>query len=155
MKYLVVYYSRTGNNKTIGDAIAQSLSADVDRIIDKKKRKGFLNWLQAGRDSMGEKLTEIEFEKNPQDYDTIVIGSPIWAGRLIPPLRTYLNSVNLKGKRVAFYICSLSEGHTEIFPQLKSMTNESEHVGTFGITEKRFKEGDYTSDLEAFIAQIK
>ena len=36
MKYLVVYYSRTGNNKTIGDTIAQSLSADVDVIIDKK-----------------------------------------------------------------------------------------------------------------------
>ena len=155
MKYLVVYYSRTGNNKTIGDAIAQALSADIDVIIDKKKRKGFLNWLRAGRDSIGEKLTEIEFEKDPQDYDTIVIGSPIWAGRLIPPLRTYLNSVNLKGKRVAFYICSQSEGYREIFPQLKAMTHESELVGTFGITEKRFKEGDYNSDLEAFRAQIK
>ncbi len=35
------------------------------------------------------------------------------------------------------------------------MTPESEHVGTFGITEKRFKEGDYEGELEAFIAQIR
>ena len=155
MKYLVVYYSRTGNNKTIGNAIAKALSADIDQIIDKKKRKGFINWLRAGRDSMGEKLTEIEFEKNPQDYDTIIIGSPIWAGRMIPPLRTYMNSIDLKGKRVAFFICSLSEAYLEIFPQLKEMTPESEHIGTFGITQKRFKEEDYEGELEAFIAQIK
>ena len=155
MKYLVAYYSRTGNNKSIGEAIAQALSADIDEIIDKKKRKGILNWIRAGRDSMEEKLTEIEFEKNPQNYDTIIIGAPIWAGRPIPPLRTYLNSVDLKGKRVAFYICSKSEGYVEMFPQFKAMTPESEHIATFGITEKRFKEEDYQSEFDAFIAQIK
>jgi hypothetical protein len=35
------------------------------------------------------------------------------------------------------------------------MTPESDHIGTFGITEKRFKEGGYESELEDFIAQIK
>ncbi len=118
MKYLVVYFSRTGNNKTIGNAIAKALSADIDEIFDKKKRKGFINWLRAGRDSIGEKLTEIEFEKDPQDYDAIIIGFPIWAGRIIPPLRTYMNSIDLKGKRVAFFICSQSEGYKKVFPQL-------------------------------------
>jgi flavodoxin len=155
MKYLVVYYSRTGNNKTIGNVIAKALSADIDVILDKKKRKGFINWLRAGRDSRGKKLTEIEFEKNPQDYDTIIIGSPIWAGKMIPPLRTYMNSIDLKGKRVAFFICALTEGYLEIFPQLKALTPESEHIGTFGITQKRFKEGDYESELEAFIELIR
>ena len=63
MKYLIAYYSRTGNNKAIGEAIAHALSADIDEIIDKKNRKGKLNWIRAGRDSMAEKLTEIEFQK--------------------------------------------------------------------------------------------
>jgi hypothetical protein len=66
-----------------------------------------------------------------------------------------LNSVNLKGKRVAFYICSKGEGYAKIFPQLVAMTPGSDHVGTFGITEKRFKEGGYESELEAFIEQIR
>ncbi|MHA2086528.1 MAG: flavodoxin family protein [Candidatus Thorarchaeota archaeon] len=92
MTYLVVYYSRTGNNRTIAEAIADTLSADIDEIIDKKKRQGRLNWLRAGGDSRGGKLTEIEYEKNPQDYDTIIIGAPIWAWNPIPPLRTYLLS---------------------------------------------------------------
>jgi flavodoxin len=154
MKYLVAYYSRTGNNKTIGHAIAQALTADIDEIIDKKNRKGMLNWIRAGRDSMAEKLTKIEFQKNPQDYETIIIGAPIWAGKPIPPLRTYLKEVDLKGKRVAFYICSGGEAYMEMFPLLKEMTPNCEHIATFGITEKCFKAGDYQNDLDAFIKQI-
>ncbi|TFH04736.1 MAG: flavodoxin, partial [Candidatus Thorarchaeota archaeon] len=71
MTYLVVYYSRTGNNRTIAETIAKSLSADIDEIIDKKNRQGRLNWLLAGKDSRSGNLTKIEFQKNPQDYDTI------------------------------------------------------------------------------------
>ena len=155
MALLVVYYSRTGNNRTIAEAIAKALSADIDEIVDKKDRKGRLNWLRAGRDSREGKLTEIEYKKNPQDYDTIIIGAPIWAWNPIPPLRTYLQEVDLKGKRVAFFICSKTKAYKDIFSQLASMTPNSEHVGTFGITEKRFKNNDYSADLEAFIEKVK
>ena len=155
MTYLVVYYSRTGNNRTIAKQIAQALSADIDEIIDKKNRQGKLNWLLAGRDSRARKLTEIEYQKNPQDYDTIIVGSPIWAWNPIPPLRTYLQQVDLKGKRVAFFICSKSEAYNNIFPQLVEMTPVSEHIGNFGILESRFKDEAYGSDLDAFIEKIK
>lgn len=155
MTYLVVYYSRTGNNRTIAETITKSLSADIDEIIDKKNRQGRLNWLLAGKDSRSGKLTEIEYQKNPQDYDTIIIGAPIWAWNPIPPLRTYLQQVDLKGKRVAFFICSKSDAYIKIFPQLVEMAPDSEHVGTFGILEDRFKNEDYSADLQAFIEKIK
>lgn len=155
MTYLVVYYSRTGNNRTIAKAIASKLSADIDEIIDKKNRQGRLNWLLAGRDSRAGKLTEIGYQKNPQDYDTIIIGSPIWAWNPIPPLRTYLKEVDLTGKRVAFFICSKSDTYIKMFPQLAEMIPDSAIVGTFGIQEERFMNEDYSEDLEAFIEKIK
>jgi flavodoxin len=155
MRYLVVYYSRTGNNRTIAESIASKLSADIDEIVDKKNRQGRLNWLKAGRDSRAGNLTEITYQKNPQDYDTIILGAPIWAFRPIPPLRTYLQEVDLKGKRLAFFICSQSEAYIKMFQTLAEMTPDSEHVGNFGIQEKRFKNEDYSTDLEAFIERIK
>ncbi len=155
MNYLVVYYSRTGNNRTIAESIASRLSADVDEIIDRKNRKGKLNWLLAGRDSRAKKLTEIEYKKNPQEYDTIIIGAPIWAWNPIPPLRTYLQEVDLRGKRVAFFICSKTDAYNNMFQTLAEMTPDSEHVGNFGIQETRFKNEDYTADLEAFIDKIR
>ena len=155
MTYLVVYYSRTGNNRTIAESIAKRLSADIDEIIDKKNRQGRLNWLLAGKDSRSGKLTKIEFQKNPQDYDTITIGFPIWAWSPIPPLRTYLQEVDLKGKRVAFFICSQTDAYINMFDTLAEMTPDSDHIGNFGIQEKRFKNEDYSADLEAFIEKIK
>jgi flavodoxin len=155
MTCLVVYYSRTGNNRTIAESIASRISADIDEIVDKKNRQGRLNWLLAGRDSRAGKLTEIEYQKNPQDYDTIIIGAPIWAWNPIPPLRTYLKEVDLKGKRVSFFICSQTEAYKDMFSRLAEMTPDSEHIANFGIQEKRFKNEDYSADLEAFIEKIK
>ena len=76
MKTLVVFYSRTGNNKKIAEELAKATKADIDEIVDKKNRKGRLNWLRAGRDSMNKKTTEIESKKNPNDYDLIVLCTP-------------------------------------------------------------------------------
>jgi flavodoxin len=155
MTYLVVYFSRTGNNRTIAESIANQLSADIDEIVDKKNRQGRLNWLLAGRDSRAGNLTEIEYQKNPQDYDTIILGAPIWAWNPIPALRTYLQEVDLKEKRVAFFICSKTDAYKDMFARLAEMTPESEHIGNFGIKEQRFKNEDYSADLEAFVEKIK
>ena len=147
--------SRTGKNRTIGEKVADALSADSDEIIDKKDRKGKLNWLKAGSDSRAGNLTEIEFTRNPQDYDTIIIGAPIWAWNPIPPLRTYLKEVDLTGKRVAFFICSKSEAYKDMFSRLAEMTPEADHIATFGITEDRFREGNYESELSSFVDKIR
>ncbi len=155
MTHLVVYYSRTGNNRTIAQSIAEKLTADMDEIIDKKNRQGKLNWLLAGRDSRAQKLTDIEYKKNPQDYDTIIIGAPIWAWNPIPPLRTYLQEVDLKGKRIAFFICSKSEAYKNMFTRLAEMTPDSEIIATFGIMEDRFRNEDYSADLQEFIDKVK
>jgi flavodoxin len=155
MKTLVVYYSRTGHNKTLGEAIAKMLSADIDEIIDKKKRAGRLNWLRAGRDSLSEQETDIQFEKKPGDYDLIIIGSPIWAGRPTPAIRSYLGQNDLKGKKVAFFVCSGGEGYVSALPLFKALTPDSEIIATFGITEKQLKEESYETELKAFVATLK
>jgi menaquinone-dependent protoporphyrinogen IX oxidase len=154
MKYLVVYYSRTGNTKTVGMTIGKTLSADIDEIIDKKRRVGIVNWIRAARDAQAKKLTEIHSNKNPQDYDVIVIGSPIWAGNITPALRTYLTTHDLKGKKIAFFIYSAVNRYAgKVIPQLKEMTPESEYAGTF--TTSRFRKGDYKSKLKAFIKKLQ
>jgi flavodoxin len=155
MRYLVAYHSRTGHNKTIGEAIAKALSADIDEIIDKKKRSGRISWLRAGRDSTSGRMTEIQTEKNPQEYDIIILGTPIWAGKMTPAIRTYLTQNDLKGKKVAFFICSGGAGFSEVFPKLKELSAGATPIGTLGVTEKQFKKNAYQSQLDAFIAQLK
>ena len=59
MKTLIVYYSRTGLTKKIATHISETLKADIDEIIDTKKRSGAIGYMSGGRDAMKGSLTNI------------------------------------------------------------------------------------------------
>jgi len=103
MKTLVVLYSRSGTTKRVAQEVAKALNADIDELIDKKSRKGILGFLRAGYDATRGKTTEIEFEKDPYDYDLVIVGTPIWNGRVTPAIRTYLLRNREKIKNAAFF----------------------------------------------------
>jgi flavodoxin len=104
MKSLVVYYTRTGNAKFVAEIIAAQLGSDIEEVVDQKKRAGTLGWVSAGKDSTQEKETQIAPTKlSPLNYDLIVIGTPIWAWRPTPAIRTYIKQNDLQGKKVALF----------------------------------------------------
>jgi flavodoxin len=154
MKRLVVYYSRTGTTKELGEAIAQALGADTDEIIDQKQRMGKIAFIRAGKDAMGGKLTKIEVKRNPEEYDVIIIGTPIWASRVTPAVRTYLTTYNFSGKQLFFFITQQGESRDRAFTQMQELTPESDHIGTFGIQQKVVEAGEYQEQLESLVAQI-
>jgi flavodoxin len=105
VKSLVVYYTRSGNTKFVAETIAAELGSDLEEIVDLKKRAGKLGWILAGKDSTQEKETKIAPTKlAPTDYDLIVIGTPIWAWKPTPAIRTYIAKNNLSGKKVALFL---------------------------------------------------
>ena len=91
MKSLVVYYTRTGNARFVAETIAAEIGADVEEVIDLKKRTGALGYLSGGSDARRGKETEISpTKKSPAEYDLIIVGTPVWAGRPTPAILTYL-----------------------------------------------------------------
>jgi len=58
-KILVVFYSRTGNTKKVGEAIAGELNCDTEQIMDVKSRMGIFGWLRSGREAMKEVIAPI------------------------------------------------------------------------------------------------
>jgi flavodoxin len=79
MKILVVYYSKTGTTRKLAERIAAQLNADVESIVDTKKRSGLIGWLVGGRDGMRKISTTIDpVSKNAADYDLVLIGGPLW-----------------------------------------------------------------------------
>jgi flavodoxin len=154
MKILVTYYSRTGTTKMVGEYLARELGADVDEIIDLKERLGPANYMRAARDAKGMKATEIQVEKNPADYDLVIIGTPIWWSNLPPAPRTYLASHSLKGKKVVFYITSQSEDRENVFNQLRELVPDSDLIETFGILQKVVKNGGLIDQLTSFIETL-
>jgi flavodoxin len=104
MKSLVMYYTRTGKTKFVAETVAAELGADIEEIVDLKKRDGKLGWIMGGKDATQKKLTEIApSTRSPADYDLVVVGTPIWAWGPTPAIRTYLSKNDLSGKKVAVF----------------------------------------------------
>src|SRR5512136_2440098 len=109
-KILVVYYSRSGNTQRLCEDVAKELGADIEGIQDVKSRKGLFGWLRSGSEASRRKLPEIRpFGKDPAQYDLVVLGTPVWAGVMASPLRTWLNANKAKLKAVAFLTTSGSD----------------------------------------------
>ena len=125
MKALVVYYSRTGNTRAVAERIAQELGAEIEEVLDKKKRSGALGFLLGGKDAtMGNKTEKAETSKNPADFDLLVVGTPVWSSSPTPAIRTYLSKHDLTGKKVAaFYTSEGSENEKAIAKIRKLLPN--------------------------------
>jgi flavodoxin len=134
LKTLIVYYSRTGNARFVAETMATEMGADVEEIIDQRKRSGILGFLRGGSDARNGKETEIApTKKAPADYDLIIVGSPIWASRPTPAITTYLKKNNLTGKKVAVFFTQGGKKPVGI-DQTKALMPNSNCIGVLSIS---------------------
>jgi flavodoxin len=83
MKSLVVFYSRSGKTKQVAEKITELLKADLEEVIDLKSRKGIFGWLSAGKDASKKNgATIAAIKKQPAQYDLVILGTPVWAGKM-------------------------------------------------------------------------
>lgn len=102
MKILVAYYSLHGHTEQTAKMIAKYLWADLESIKDKKNRAHLVNWqIGAFDEELRNKTTIEESVKKAENYDLVIIGSPIWDG-VVPAVKAYL--AKNKFKRVAFFL---------------------------------------------------
>jgi flavodoxin len=151
MKILITYYSRTGTTKAVAELITRELRADIDEVVDLEERLGPVNYMRAARAAKGLKTTRITYSKNPEDYDLILLGTPVWWSNLPPAPRTYLSSFNFKNKKIAFFITSQSEDRENVFNQLRELTEGADIVGTLGVLQKDVKRASYSEMVARFL----
>lgn len=121
MKCLVVFYSRDGHTRELGKSIAKELGCEVDEILDSKSRRGLIRWFKAGFEAMRKRTTNIEYDKNPKDYDLVIIGSPVWGGTITPAIRSYLEKNKLR--KVAFF-CTYGGSEGKIFKEMERLSGK-------------------------------
>lgn len=106
MKTLVAYYSFGGLTGEIAEAVASGLDADLLELkTDKRIDSG--NFLQYSWDKGGVKNFKLlPVDRDPSDYDLIIIGSPVWAWAPAPPIFAFLDGNPFRGKNVALFTTS-------------------------------------------------
>lgn len=107
-KNLVIYYSLEGNTRLIAQTISQATGADLLELQPKKELnpKGFLKYFLGGKQvKRKEKPELLPLAKNPQDYDLLFIGAPVWAWSYAAPLNTFFSDIKLQNKKIALFCC--------------------------------------------------
>lgn len=125
MKKAFIYYSLTGN----GDVVANYLKNKKYDIIKLKTTeelpKNFiLRILTGGYKAMinyEDKLKDFDYKID--NYDELIIGSPIWNSRLSSPINTILKKINFTNKKINFILYSGSKKTSKAAKELKNKYN--------------------------------
>ena len=148
MKSLVVYYSRTDITKKLAEDIAGKVNADIEEIKPKVNYQGKIGYARGGKDAFREKVIDLETPKyDPQDYDVVYLGTPVWAGKTSTPLYSYIKQNGAKFSNVKFFVTAGGTGFDSTLKQLEENTKKPQ--ATLALTTKEVKKDDYT--LEGFI----
>lgn len=116
---LVVYFSAQGHTEAVSEQIAENLGADLFEIVATDEyTSDDLNWTDSdsrvSREHDDEALRDVELVSttvdNWEDYDTILIGYPIWWGIAAWSVNTFVEANDFSGKTVIPFCTSSSSG---------------------------------------------
>ena len=114
-KILVTYYSQTSNTKAVAEEIAKKLGADIEEIVAVNPYDGDFNaTIERGLKELEQGiLPEIKpIAADISKYDVVFIGFPVWFGTYAPPISTFLENVDLSGKKIVPF-CTFGSGGLE------------------------------------------
>lgn len=114
-KMLVLYYSQTSNTKAVATEIATRLGADIEEIVPTiPYDEDFQATIERCKQDREQGVaTEIQpLAADIAKYDVVFLGYPVWFGTYAPPVITFLNQVDLSGKKVVPF-CTFGSGGLE------------------------------------------
>ncbi len=151
MKSLVVYYSRTNITKKLAENIASKINADLEEIIPKVNYNGKIGYARGGKDAITEKIIDLEpLSKDPQDYDIVYLGAPVWASKAANPLITYIKQNEGKFSNVKLFATAGGSGFESTFKQLEEYTKVKPQA-TLALTTKEVKKDLFEDKLAEFL----
>jgi flavodoxin len=133
MKAVIVYYSLEGNAELIANMISARMGADVIKLIPEKKiaKDGFKKFFWGGKSVIFKEKPRLMNDNLVLDkYDTVIIGTPIWAGSFTPPINTFLTESKIKGKSIYLFACHSGGGTQKCFERLKQRLKDNTIIST-------------------------
>ena len=131
-KTLVVYFSATGNTKAFAEKIAKTANADLVELVPQQPyTSDDINYNasncraeqemkdESSRPAIATKIDNIE------QYDTIILGYPIWWGDMPRIIYTFLDTYDLSGTTIMPFCTSASSGIDSSVSHIKALCPNS------------------------------
>ena len=159
MKTIIVYYSMEENTAYVAKRIADHIGADTLRLYPKKAYpdSGFRKFMWGGMHAvMAEKPALEPYEFCGDDYERVIIGFPVWASNMAPPLRTFIRDNDITGKSICAFACQAGNYAEKAFIKLKSALGISEFENEMILVDPKSKPSEENEQkIEAFCDSLK
>lgn len=138
MKTAIVFYSMNGNVRMAAEKAAAGIGADLIELVPKKAYpdKGMKKFMWGGAAVTFKAKPDLEpYSFSKDDYDMVILGSPVWAGTFAPPLRTFLDSNDLSGKKIAVIATSAGGNSDKCINNLKTAAKADSLVASLSLID--------------------
>ena len=155
-RILVAYFSATGTTSSVAEKAADILQADLYEIVpDVPYTEADLAYYTGGRCDLEQEDPDVRpavagAEVDMGQYDTVLIGYPIWHGQAPRIISTFLEEYDFTGKTLAAFCTSHSSGIGSSDTDLQSLVPES----VTWLPGQRFPAGASREEVEAWLNHI-
>jgi len=152
-KYLILYYSKTGNSKFLAEKLAKELGNSSLRKITPNINGLFIVFLMSAlKINVGTGISQ----KNIEEFDEVVIFGPIWGGLLISPLKSIIKQCVKASKNIHFAVsCETSdEQKNDKYGYAQVLRNAENIGGKFIKTTEAFPTSLVKSDSQSLSPKL-
>jgi flavodoxin len=154
MDALVVYYSRSGNTRRLAREIAEHIGCDIDEICPEENYSGVLGFLKSLLHAGLNRHPRIQQpKKEPSDYEVVILGTPVWAGKAAAPVKTYSEEHKHKISALALFCTKSSSPHEGVFSEVEDILNKKGEA-YLAVTRKELDQDCLKSKVKTFIEQV-
>lgn len=156
-KSVIVFYSQNGTTKSVAAELQKNTGAALWEMQTEKTYPSTYDSTIAA--VKAERVAKswpklLNAKVDVAKYDTIYLGYPIMFGTFAPPIYTFLDSNDLKGKVVVPFCTYGSGGLQNSVRELKSLQPHARILDGYGIANKRAKKGRAAEEVKAFVSSI-
>ena len=161
MKTAVVYYSMGGNTAMVAGKLAGTLSADLISISPKRAYpdKGIRKFLWGGESAVMAETPALEpYTFSAEEYDLVILGFPVWASNIAPPVRTFIrdNLDALKDKKIAAFACESGSGGEKALDKLAGCLERGSLTATMILIDPKDRpKPENDQKITAFLKQLQ
>lgn len=98
----IVYFSAYGNTEYLARRLSERVGGELIEIRQKDSARGLLGFLKGGFRASTERAAPIEGDPREiaSRFQTLYLLTPIWAGKISPAMRAFLQESDFKDKQV-------------------------------------------------------
>ena len=151
----MVCYSGGGHTRVLAHEIAAQCGADIDEIKDRVGRRGLTGYLRSVLESLLCLPAPIDgSRREPGQYDTVIIGTPVWSGRMASPVRAYLRRHRGEFRRVAVFCTATRGGQASVLDDVARLAG-CRAAATLALTESEVALRRHWAAVTKFVRSVR